>query len=150
MPGPAEQPRPETAPRQPLRRLSSMDVDANAVRQMADEIGGRFETLGEDFLAVPYLVHPLGIRIRFEEPFGYDGNDKSTTISISPALRAIDDGFKTGEITVEDADVQIFEDKVVLKQHGQIMIDGEGEDIIDKVTLTREGYSYTREFTIPR
>jgi hypothetical protein len=147
MSGRAEQPRPETAPKQPLRReIPSFAVVRADVEQMAAVIGGEAKSRDEDFLDVPYLVHPLGITVRFGEAFTDSNPDENTTVSIAPTLPGGPaHSFEAGAITIEDGIVIIFKDEVVIRQHSQIMVNGGREDIIDEVTLTKEDYNHTRE-----
>ena len=146
MPARTERPRPETAPKQPLREIPSFAVVRADVEQMAVAIGGVAKSRDADFLDVPYLVHPLGITVRFGEAFAAGDPDENTTVSIAPVLPgALAHSFEAGAITIEDGMVSIFEDAVIIRQHSQIMINGEREDIIDEVTLTKEDYSHTRE-----
>ncbi len=146
MSAPTEHPRPETAPRQLLREIPSFKVVGADVEQMAATIGGEVRTTDRDFLDVPYLVHPLGITVRFGEAFTDSNPDENTTVSIAPTLQGgLAHSFEAGAITIEDGIVSIFKDAVVIRQHSQIMVNGEREDIIDEVTLTKEDYSHTRE-----
>nr|MBI5455795.1 hypothetical protein [Candidatus Levybacteria bacterium] len=143
MPARAEQPQPESALQEPLRVIASWEVGIADVEQMARIVGGRVAFSDADFQNVPYLEHPLGIRVRFGEGFTGYGSDLRTTISVDPALV---DRSNVGNIVLQDALVKIGDDAVVIKQFGQRMVEGSREDLVDEITITKKDYGYKREF----
>jgi hypothetical protein len=135
----------------PLREIPSISIKPSDVEQMAEIIGGKVRFRDRDFLNVPYLVHPLGITIRFGERFmGYGTEDSTTRVSVAPVVPGASGyGLDTGDIVVKDGIVKIFEDAVVVRKHSQIMVNGEREDVVDQIRLTKEEFIHTREFVVP-
>mgnify|MGYP001562704847 CR=1 FL=1 len=148
MPSP-ERPPQESAPKQPIRTLLAAEVRIGDAEQMAHIIGGEPSLDDRDFYDVPYLEnHALGIRVRFGEGFPDDSNPVTTIsakpLSSSPLLVE----SLVGDVVFEEARVDIFDDSIVICQIGYVGQIAEGPNIVDQVTITREGHKFERK-TLP-
>lgn len=149
MPSP-EVPPQESAPKQPIRTLLVSEVRIGDAEQMARIIRGEARFYYEDSDDIPYLEHPLGIKIRFGEGFVTVRNPNPvTTISVEEAFTIPPSGFtvesQIGNIVFTDAHVKMFDDAVVISQSGTIGGTGEEADVVDEITITREGYRFERK-----